>query len=149
MNNFIEKIKSYLTKICSNPLRLIFLLICCLSIVWIIKAGCDPDPYLQSRSIPPPHPYPTKFVRFLIIVTVIQAVLTLLVDYFIHSIWKLLPLLLIAIGSLFVVGIFAMHGPPPIGAFLLCQSLWIIILLITAISILLYELLSFVYHHLP
>ena len=59
---------NYFHQFITSPLRLILLTLWCFAIWQIIQSGHDPDPYLLSRSIPLPHPYPTDFVLFLIVI---------------------------------------------------------------------------------
>ena len=133
MTSKIRPIKSITYYFRAKPLRLVFAILWVIAIYRIIISGFVPDPYSLHSSVPLPHPYPSGFVTFLIIIMCVQAVLVWLLDDFIHSSFKLLPMLFVVIGGLFVGSIFAMHAPPPIGAFVIWQALSFVMLLLLGI----------------
>ena len=140
----------------SKPLKVAFVILWVAAVYHIIISGFDPDPYLLHRSVPLPHPYPSDFVTSLLVIMCVQAALAWLIDYFTNSVFKLISMLAVVIGGLFIGGIFAMHAPPPIGAFinwqLLCMGMILTLCLYRIIPFLykyLHKAITFIYHHLP
>lgn len=149
-------IKALATYFRAKPLRVVFTVLWVAAVYSIIMSGFNPDPYLLNRSVPLPHPYPSDFVTFLLIIMCVQAALAWLIDYFTNSVFKLISMLVVVIGGFYIGGIFAMHAPPPIGDFiiwqLLCIGIILILFLYRNIPLLykyLHKAITFIYQHLP
>lgn len=135
-------LKTYLTNFIRSPLRLIISILWCLAVGWIIQSGFGYAPHHLANMNSPAYPYPIDLVSFLIIVMSGQIVLAIILDYFIYSSWKLLWMLLINIGCLFIAMLMSMHAAPPLSVFSFWQFLCFILLLILC----LYHAAIFVYH---
>ena len=94
-----------------------------LGVVAVILAGFRPDPYLEHvRQIPPPHPYPTFTVLWILAFITAQTGLALTVlrpwSYW-HSWGRAAIAFALSLGFLAIAILGAMHAPPPHAAYLL------------------------------
>lgn len=100
----------------SSRLRIIFVTIWVIFVLLIIKAGFEPNPHaLPENDLIETHTYPMDLVMLLVGVMALQLSLLVVVDIYIKSHWKLLPMLLIAVLFLGYFGLWAMHAPPTVG----------------------------------
>lgn len=90
--------------------------------VTVIAVGFAPDPYLEYvRQIPPPHPYPTSTVLWILLfmsihVAVAFAILRPMSYY--YSWGRALFALLLSFGFLVLAALAAMHAPPALTMYL-------------------------------
>ena len=135
-------IKTYLVKFFQSPLRLILSVLWCLAVGWIIQSGFGYIPHHLTNINSPSYPYPIGLVSFLLIIISVQAALAIILDYFIHSAWKLLLMLILNIGCLLIAMLMSMHAAPPLSVFSLWQFLCFIVILLLC----LYHTAIFIYH---
>lgn len=88
-----------------------------LGIVAVVLAGFKTDPYLEHvRQIPPPHPYPTFTVTWIVLFITIQTVLANVIlrpRSYRHSWGRAALALATSLGFLAFAILGAMHAPPP------------------------------------
>lgn len=123
----------------ASRLRIIFVTIWAIFVLLIIKAGFETNPYAfpESDLIETP-PYPMNLVMLLVGIMTLQLSLLVVVDIYIKSHWKLLPMLLIAVLFLGYFGLWAMHAPPTVSWMIIWQSLLCLTLLIVSLITLIY-----------
>ena len=128
----------------AKPLQIIYTVLWGFFVYNIVMAGFSPDPYLINvRNIPPPHPYPTGLVVFLVGAMILQLALLIGLDYYLNSRWKHLFMLIISILFLLYFGMMSMHAPPALTWMIMWQLLSFILLSIVCfihlVSFILYK----------
>lgn len=131
--------KAFIHYFQASRLRIIFVTIWAIFVLLIIKAGFEPNPHAFPESdLIETHTYPMDLVMLLVGVMALQLSLLVVVDIYIKSHWKLLPMLLIAVLFLGYFGLWAMHAPPTVGWLIVWQSLLFLTLLIVSLITLIY-----------
>jgi uncharacterized membrane protein len=104
-----------------------------LGIIAVILAGLRTDPYLEHvRQIPPPHPYPTFTVLWIVGFITIHTGLAMAVlrpRSYRHSWGRAIIALAISLGFLAFAILGAMHAPPPHAVYLLWLLAFCVIML--------------------
>ena len=94
-----------------------------IGIIAVIVAGFSSDPYLQHvRLIPPPHPYPTFTVLWIVLFITVQSglvVAALRPSSYRHSWGRAIIGLVISVGFFAFAAFGSMHAPPPHAVYLL------------------------------
>ena len=105
-------------------------------VIAVVAFGFRPDPYLEyARHMPPPHPFPTRTVLWIILFMTLQAGLTVAIlrpRSWRRSWARAAAALAVSVGFLGYGAITSMHAPPAHAAYL-----WWLLLFAGAMAVLL------------
>jgi peptidoglycan/LPS O-acetylase OafA/YrhL len=110
-----------------------------IAVIAAVIAGFSPNPYLEHvRNIPPPHPYPTATVLWVVLLMTIQAgalIAILRPGSYQRSWGRALVALVVSLGFLVVAAIASMHTPPPFAVY----QIWALALAVVMLLLLLWS----------